>query len=177
MKKILLISTISSSLHDSLQKAFKALGFEVHVVDFLDHEVLKIGHPVHRAVSKMPEMIRVHLQNKAFKHIDENILDAAQWVEPDYIFVSKAKNIDITVLEHLRKIAPTINWYPNGMGNIYSIRKLIRHYDYFFNVDAEVVELMNKEGHKNVFHLPLSGSIEDRVREAMRVVDDTYHRT
>jgi hypothetical protein len=176
MKKILLISTVSSDLHHSLQKALASLGFEVHVVDFLDHDVLKIGHPVHRAVSKMPEMIRDHLQNKAFKQIDEKILEAAGWVEPDYIFVSKAKNIDITVLEQLRKIAPTLNWYPNGLGNIYSIRKLIRHYDYFFNVDADVVELMKKEGHANVYYLPLTGNIEDRVHEAMHIVDNTYRK-
>ena len=36
MKKVLLISTVSSNLHAPLQKAFESLGFEVHVVDFLD---------------------------------------------------------------------------------------------------------------------------------------------
>ncbi|OGN27922.1 MAG: hypothetical protein A2941_02860 [Candidatus Yanofskybacteria bacterium RIFCSPLOWO2_01_FULL_49_17] len=177
MRKILLISTPSSELYTPLRKTLEALGFEVHIVDFLDHDVLKIGHPVHRVVSKMPEMIREHLRGKAFKHIDERVLDAAQWVEPDYIFVSKAKNIDIPVLEHLRKIAPTINWYGSGMGNIYSIRKLVRHYDYFFNVDADVVQLMKKEGHTNVYFLPLSGKIEDQVRQIMNIVEGAPDRT
>lgn len=160
MKKVLFISTTSSVMHSALLKALKTAGFEVHFVDFRSHSVLRIDNPIHRLIGKMPAGIRNYFYGRANSTVSRMVLEKAQEIKPDYIFASKAKSITIPVLEELRKIAPTINWYPDAANNWPSIRKLVSHYDYFFIFDRSVVEILKKEGHSNVYYLPFSGDMD-----------------
>jgi spore maturation protein CgeB len=159
MKKLLFVSTTSSVMHDPTLRALQAVGFDVHFMDFRDHPVTEIGHPVHRVVGKLPGSIKGYLTEHAHKSISEQILKKAKELKPDYILFCKAKNIDVGVLEQLRTIAPTINWYPETMNNWKSIQDIVGHYDYFFEFDKYVVDLLQTAGHANVYYLPFCGDV------------------
>jgi len=166
MKKVLFVSTTSSVIHGALYRALQAVGLEVHFMDFRGHPVAEIGHPVHKAVTKLPDKLRTYIEDYADKNISEAILKKAKQLKPDLIFFSKAKNIDIGVLEALRHIAPTVNWYPESMNNWDSIQRIVSHYDYFFEFDKYVVNLLQSAGHKNVYYLPFCGDMSK---------DDVWH--
>ncbi len=160
MKKILYINTVSSVFNIPFWKAFEALGFEVHFVDWRGHPFLEIGNLIHRTVQKLPEKMRDYLNVQANKKIDERVLEAAKKVKPDYIFVHKAKYIATPVLDELRSIATTINWYPDILNNLGTIERIIDHYDYLFNYDRYMVDLFRGRGYKNFYHLPWAADLD-----------------
>lgn len=159
-KKILFISSLSSVFHEPLWKAFETLGFEVHFVDYRGSSVLALGNPIHRVVGRLPEGMKQFLNRKANQGVDHVILEAARRVRPNYIFASKAKYIDVAVLDELRRIAPTINWYSDILNNIGTIKKIVDHYDFMFNYDRYMVEQLRADGHHNFYHLPWAGDID-----------------
>lgn len=159
MKKVLFISTVSSVIHGALFRALEANGLDVHFIDFRMHPVTKIGHPIHRAVGKFSEPIKEGFYSYANKKTSNFILKEAKRIKPDFILASKAKEISVGVLDQLRKIAPTVNWYPESMNNWESIQRIAHHYDYFFEFDKYVVNLLQNAGHTNVYHLPFCGDL------------------
>ncbi len=156
-KKVLFVSTVASVMHIPTWNALEYLGFQVYFVDFRGNSILENGNPIHRAANRLPASIKNYLNKKANEAIDRKVLEMAQKIKPDYIFVTKAKHMAVTVLDELRRIAPTINWYADMMSNWGSIKKIIDHYDYFFNYDRYVIDLLHSQGHKNAYHLPWAG--------------------
>lgn len=159
-KKVLFISTVSSVFHLPLLKALKAFGFEVEWIDFRGDPILDTENPIHRAAHRLPAGIKKYLYDRAHAEIDRKILAKAQTFKPDYFFVTKAKFISLATLDAMRKIAPTINWYTDMMSNWVTIKKIIGHYDFLFNYDRYVIDLLHKEGHPNAYHLPWCGYLE-----------------
>lgn len=147
-------------MHTALYNALRKAGFDVCFIDFRNYPVLKIGHPVHMLANKLPDRIKNYLYEKANRSISNFILKKARETKPDYVLFAKAKSISIPVLKKLRKIAPTINWYPDAANNWPSIRKLVSHYDYFFVFDRSVVDTLKREGYSNVYHLPFCGDVD-----------------
>jgi spore maturation protein CgeB len=156
-KKLLFISSVSSVYHIPLWEAFEYYGFDVHFIDFRGNGILMPGNIIHRAVGKLPEALNNFVNKVGNKMVDEEILAKAIEIKPDYIFATKAKYISISVLEKLRQIAPTINWYMDRMNNWGSIKRTAAHYDYIFNPDRYIVDLLRAEGHMNAYHLPWAG--------------------
>lgn len=156
-KKVLFISSLVSVFHIPLLEAFKHLGFEVSFVDFRGHPILENGNLIHKISNRMPPPIKEYLNKKGNQSVDQNILREARRIKPDYIFVTKAKHITVPVLDELRTIAPTINWYTDMMSNWITIQRIVDHYDYFFNYDRYVIDLLRKENHTNTYHLPWAG--------------------
>lgn len=175
MKKVLLVSTISSVIHGALYNALVELGLEVHFIDFRGHSINEIGHVVHRAVTKLPNPIKSYLYTYADQTTSKGILKKAKEIKPDLILFSKAKNVDIKVLDELRKIAPTANWYPETMNNWDSIQRIVSHYDYFFEFDKYVVNLLKNAGHQNVYYLPFCGEVSKH--EAWQETTNKYDVT
>ena len=160
MKKVLYINTVSSVFNIPFWKALEALGFEVHFIDCLGQPVLEIGNLIHRAVNKMPSKTRDYLYARAARKIDAKILETAKKIKPDYIFVHKAKYIATPVLDKLREMATTINWYPDILNNLGTIERIIDHYDYLFNYDRYMVNLFREKGYKNFYHLPWAADLD-----------------
>jgi len=159
-KNILFISTISSVMHIPVWKALENLGFNIHFIDFRGNPILQNDNPIHRAANRLPTSIKLYLNNKANEVIDKKILETAKKVKPDYIFVTKAKYLSLPTIDTLRDIAPILNWYADMMSNWGTIKKIINHYDYFFNYDRYVIDLLHKEGHNNAYHLPWAGDMQ-----------------
>lgn len=159
-KKILFISSVSSVSRIPLWNAFEYLGFEVYFVDYRGNSILMPGNLIHRAIGRLPQTVKHYLYDKGRRAVDRTILNAAREIKPDYIFVTKAKYIAISTLDELRTIAPTINWYSDMMSNWGSIQAVIDHYDYFFNYDRYVINLLQSQGHKNSYHLPWAGYLQ-----------------
>ena len=160
MKKLLFISSKSSVLHIPIWKAFENFGYEVHFVDFRGHPFLEIGNLAHRALNKLPKKISNYFFEKSYKNVDQLILKRARELKPDLIFATKAKYISLPVVDELRTIAPTANWYVDQMSNWTTIKNVVDHYDYLFNYDRYVIDLLRSKGHKNAYHLPWAGYLE-----------------
>lgn len=159
-KKILFISSLSSVFHFPLWEVFEYFGFEIDFIDYRGSAIFDAKNPIQRAIHIMPSSIKNYLYNKANAEIDKNILRKAYKFKPDYIFANKAKYIAIPILEEMKTIAPTINWYSDMMSNWTTIQKIINHYDYFFNYDRYVIDLLQKQGHTNSYHLPWAGHLK-----------------
>ncbi len=160
MKKVLFISTIRSMFYNPIRRAFEKCGYEVHFVDYRGHYFLESGNIAHRILHRLPKKIGSYLHNYGNEYIDRLILKTTNEIKPDFVFVSKAKYISTETLDKLRMIAPTANWYPEGTNNIASINRLVGHYDYFFEFDKSIVDVLKKEGHKNVYYLPFCGDMD-----------------
>jgi spore maturation protein CgeB len=160
MKKLLFVSSVSSVFHIPLWRAFESFGYEVHFVDYRGHPFLEIGNIAHRALHRLPAMMRNHLHDRGNEYVNKLILKTAHEIKPDLIFTSKAKYISLPVLDELRTIAPTVNWYVDQMSNWRTIQDVIGHYDILFNYDRYVINLLKEQGHKNAYHLPWCGYLE-----------------
>jgi len=160
MKRLLFISSVSSVFHIPLWKAFESFGYEVHFVDYRGHAFLRPGNLIHRALHRLPKSWEASLHAHAHRNIDRRILEIARRIKPDLIFASKAKYVSLEVLDELRTIAPTANWYVDMMSNEATIRKVLPHYDFLFNYDRYVIDQFRREGHTNVYHLPWCGYLE-----------------
>lgn len=158
-KKILFVSTLASVMHFPTRDALERLGFEVHFVDFRGNPILENSNVVHRAIHRLPVRAKNYLYGRAHEAIGKRVLATANEIRPSFIFVTKAKDLAVPVLDALRNVAPTINWYADMMSNWGSIKKIIDHYDYFFNYDRYVIDLLHKEGHPNAYHLPWAGHL------------------
>jgi spore maturation protein CgeB len=159
MKKILLISTEESVFHAPVLRALAHLHLEVAFVDFRGSSVLQTSTVAHKLVRRLPKTLRNPIVNRANASIDKLVLTRASEFKPDLILALKAKNLNNATLESLRKIAPTVNWYPDSMNNWESIQRLVSHFDYFFEFDKYVVDLLKNAGHSNVYLLPFCGDI------------------
>ena len=157
MKNVLFVSSTTSVFHAPLWKAFEYFGYRVHFVDYRGHPFVKPGNLIHRALHRAPSKLENSLHSYAYSHIDKQILRTAHTVRPDLVFMSKAKYISLPVLDELRTLAPTVNWYVDNMSNEGTIRKVTPHYDFVFNYDRYVVDFFRKEGNANIYHLPWCG--------------------
>lgn len=162
MKKILLVSTRHSIFGEPTRRAFSELGFEVRVVDYRGNMILMPGNLIHRMVDKLPNRTRRLIYDYFQDRVDKKILNIAREYDPDLIFVLKAKDIDVEILESLRKIAPTANWYSETMDHWDTISKIAFHYDYFFNFDPFLVDKLTGMGHKNAHYLPFCADISKK---------------
>lgn len=163
MKKLLFVSTANSSFHEPMLKAFSHLGFEVFFVDFRDHPVSKIGHPIHKLVSKIPFWIGNLIKKQAHQSVANKILLKAKSIRPDYVFFVRFPEMDLNVLDEIQKIAVTINYYPETMDQWDLIKKIAPHYDYFLNYDSFVVDLLKKEKIGHALYVPFSADVKDDV--------------
>lgn len=160
MKKLLFISTITSMFHLPIWKAFETFGYDVHFADYRDHSFLRINSFWEKAYRKLPNKYVEKIFNSCNRQVDQKILKQAKIIQPDLIFATKAKCMSSETLDQLRKIAKTVNWYPETTNTINSINRLVSHYDYFFEFDKFIVDLLIKQGHKNVYYLPFCGDID-----------------
>lgn len=160
MKKLLFISTITSMFHLPIWKAFETFGYDVHFADYRDHPFLRINSFWEKAYRKLPKKYVTAIFNRCNRYVDRQILKMARILQPDLIFATKAKYMSNEVLDELRKITKTVNWYPETTNTINSINRLVSHFDYFFEFDKYIVDLLIKQGHKNVYYLPFCGDID-----------------
>lgn len=160
MKKILFVSTVSSMFDKPLRKAFERLGYRVETVDYRGHWILEIGHPIHRLIGRLPAPLVARARAFAQRRVDRAILAAAERMRPDYVFVSKAKEISYGTLDKLRAMAVTMNYYPETTDHWETIRKLAPHYSYFLNYDRHIVDSLTAQGYPNALYVPFSAEIE-----------------
>lgn len=172
MKKVLFISTVSSMFRLPIWRAFEECGYEVHIIDYRDHPFLEVGNIFHRVLHRLPKKLGNYLHSWGNKSVDSSILKKAYEIKPDLIFAHKAKYIDVSVLDKLRTITPTANWYPETTNNIATINRIVGHYDYFFEFDKSIVELLKAKGHKNVYYLPFCGDMSKN--EEWKPTSDEY---
>lgn len=161
-KKILLVSTKYSVFEQPILRAFQFLGHEVKVVDYRDNVFLKQEKLAHRAVRKLPLLIRKLILNLARWQVDLKILSRAKSYQPDLIFVLKAKDIHFSVLKKLRAIAKLANYYPETFDHWKRIKSIAPHYDYFFNYDSEVVRRLKEIGCQNAYYFPFSAELDQK---------------
>jgi len=158
-KKILLVTNFYSIFDKPIHEVFEFLGFEVQAIDYRGNKILMPGKFIHRIVAKLPAFIKYPLLNLAQWHVDLKILAKAKSYKPDLIFVLKAKDIHISVLEKLRAIGKVANYYPESFDHWNRIKMIAPHYDYFFNCDPEIVRRLRKIGCNNGYYLPFSADI------------------
>ena len=157
--KVLLISNKYAVSAEPLRKAFMALGCQVRTVDYWDHPLLMPHGSLQRLIGKLPLAISTPLRNNAQKKIDKTIWKTAQEFQPDLIFATKAKSLSHELLEMLRTIGTTANWYSETMDHWDRIKQTAPQYDFFFNFDPYVVERMKAEGNANVYYLPFCADV------------------
>lgn len=176
MKKVLLISTPESIFHQPVLDALRYLGLDVSFVDFRDSILLEPSRLAHKIVKRLPGFVGKNIVDRAQRAVDHEILERAKKEKPDIILALKAKKISIPTLEALRAIAPTVNWYPDSMNNWESIQRIVSHYDYFFEFDKYVVDLLKNAGHDNVYYLPFCGDLAKDAswKETKPVYDVTF---
>ena len=133
--KVLLISNKYAVSAEPLRKAFMALGCQVRTVDYWDHPLLMPHGSLQRLIGKLPLAISTPLRNNAQKKIDKTIWKTAQEFQPDLIFATKAKSLSHELLEMLRTIGTTANWYSETMDHWDRIKQTAPQYDFFFNFD------------------------------------------
>ena len=160
MKKLLFVSTTPSSFHEPMLRAFKQLGFIVSIIDFRDNPILKTDNLIHKLVGKMPSGAATYLKNAANKSIALKILKFARTFSPDFVVFVRFPEMDLAILDELRKLVITINYYPETMDQWGLIKKIAPHYDYFLNYDSLVVELLNKAGIGRALYVPFSADLD-----------------
>src|SRR3989344_2216679 len=158
--RILLVSNKHSIFEKPILRAFQALGHEVQIIDFWGNAVLMPGKLVHRAVAKLPALIKNPVRNLARWQVDFKILAKVKSYQPDLIFILKAKDINFSILKQLRKVGKVANYYPETFDHWNRIKSIVSHYDYFFDHDPEVVKRLREMGHQHAQYLPFSAEID-----------------
>lgn len=156
----MLVTTAHSVFDKPIFRSFELLGCEVVAIDYRGNQILMPGKFIHRAVAKLPIVIKSPLLNLAQWQIDLKILTKAKSYEPDLIFILKGKDIHFSILTKLRAISKIANYYPETFDHWARIQSIASHYDYFFDHDPEIVERLKNEGYQHVYYLPFSADIE-----------------
>lgn len=160
-KKILFVSTPSSTFFSPMRRAFEYHGFKIYDIDYQDNFLLNPGNIIHRFFKRLPRRLFLTLRELAQGMVDKRILAMAEKTKPDLIFVVKAQGISGRVLDPLKKVSTTINFYPETMDQWELIKKVASRYSYFVNYDPYVVEMLKKEGYGNVFYVPFSADLNE----------------
>jgi spore maturation protein CgeB len=157
--KLILVSAESSVFRKPVFKALRDLGVEVRCFDDRGSSFVKPGHILQKFMKLSPSPMRTAIEHFARRSIDRALMRTVAAERPDAVFFLKAKSIGIDVLDKLRKITTTLNWYPDAMNNWPSIRRLAPHYDLFFTFDRAIVRALRDAGLNNVHHLPFCGDV------------------
>jgi len=159
MKKLLLISQKYSLFTEPLRRTFTEFGWAVSFLDYWGTPILMPYTLRHRIAAKLPVRIKEKIIQRELMKVDNEILRTARSLKPDLILVSKGKSISPAVLDELKQICVTANWYSETMDHWERISRTAPHYTHFFSFDPVVVQRLNERGYASAHYLPFCADI------------------
>lgn len=126
----------------------KYLGFEPENFDsrcllFREKVLAKFGKPA-----------------EARKEMNKRLIQMLSCRRPAVLLAMKGELVEEETLQAARKLGIlTVNWFPDYIDAFDLALKLSGYYDCFFHFDPYAVNLLKKQGRRNVFYLPFAADI------------------
>lgn len=167
--------TKEQAISGPLTEAFKSLGHYAEVI-FTYYSLFNIkipyqipqkfvrNYPVSFLLSGLIKLARSNLQSKVLKIIKDS--------KPDLLVVIKGKHISVQTIDEIRHNGvKTVNWFPDGMWNIGTLKRFTPHYDRLFVMDPNSKNALESAGFKNVSYLPMAACKLDNSKSLKQVLD------
>lgn len=152
-KTVLIVGPNYFGYNESVEYAFKELGWATEIIDYYDAFPKNIKNFLYYSLS--PRLKIDYFYQAYKKKINESILSFVTTKKPDLVLFIKGSYLEESTLKEINKKTKTVLWMMDSVFRFQDTYKLIRNFDYRFLFEETDVAKLTQENIESYF-LPMA---------------------